>query len=109
MEKKHPIGEHLQPIPEPVGAFIMAQPGLTPLVTANGYYWHYKDVITLLTRYREQTPTGAVWVNIEDNLPPTGEAVLVEYRSDDYGKIKYNGPEDWWKRNVKRWLDESGK
>jgi hypothetical protein len=35
--------------------------------------------------------------------------VLIEYRSGDYGKIKYNGPEDWWKRNVKRWLDESGK
>jgi hypothetical protein len=53
----------LEEIPEPVGAFIMAQPGLTPLVTANGYYWHYKDVVTLLTRYAAaQHPAGCEWM-----------------------------------------------
>jgi hypothetical protein len=57
-------------IPEPVGAFIMAQPSLTPLVTANGYYWHYKDVVTLLTRYAAtQHPAGCEWVKCSDWLP----------------------------------------
>jgi hypothetical protein len=55
MEKKYP-----EETPEPVGAFIMDQSGLTPMVTGNGYYWHYKDVVTLLTRYVEEKKP--VWV-----------------------------------------------
>lgn len=56
-------------IPEPVGKFIMDQPGLSPLVTGNGYYWHYVDVITLLTRYldyKKDTPQGIGWVKASE-------------------------------------------
>jgi hypothetical protein len=54
------------------------------------------------------TPTGAVWVTVETKLPNIGETVLVEYRSRDLEYRVYIGPEDWWKRNIRRWLDESG-
>jgi hypothetical protein len=72
----------LEEIPEPVGAFIMAQPGLTPLVTDNGYYWHYKDVVTLLTRYAAaQHPAGCEWVKCSDRLP--GHKKRVKWRDGD--------------------------
>lgn len=49
---------------------------------------------------------GAVWVNVGTRLPEMGETVLIEYRSRDLEYKVYKGPEDWWKRNVRRWLDE---
>lgn len=49
MEKKYPI--EVKEIPEPVGKFILDQKDLSPTPGRDGRYWHYKDVVTLLTRY----------------------------------------------------------
>jgi hypothetical protein len=79
----------LEEIPEPVGAFIMAQPGLTPLVTANGYYWHYKDVVTLLTRYAAaQHSAGCEWVKCSDRLPGHKRRVRWRDGNDHYNVTK---------------------
>jgi hypothetical protein len=54
-----------------IGKFIMEQPGLTPMVTGNGYYWPYKDVITLLTKYAEERKgaTTSVYIPCHDDDP----------------------------------------
>jgi hypothetical protein len=53
----------LEEIPQPVGKFILNHKDITPIVTSNGWYWHYKDVVTLLTRYAAvQRPAGCEWV-----------------------------------------------
>lgn len=55
----------------------------------------------------QEVQQGAVWVNVESKLPIKGQTVLVEYRSRDLEYKVYTGLEDWWKRNIRRWLNES--
>jgi len=42
-------------IPKPVGDFIISQEDITPVITENGYYYHFGSVCVLLKRY------GAKW------------------------------------------------
>lgn len=46
------------------------------------------------------------WIEVENKLPKENQVVLVQYRSGDLEYKPYTGPEDWWRRNVLRWLDE---
>ena len=46
------------------------------------------------------------WIEIEKGLPKENHVVLVQYRSGALEYKPYTGPEDWWKRNVMRWLNE---
>ena len=45
--------DNLKDIPEPVGQFIIDQQDIKPLLTGNGAYYHYVDVIKMLERYAE--------------------------------------------------------
>lgn len=106
-DKDDCLNKTMTDVPESVGAFIMAQPGLNPLVTANGYYWHYKDVITLMTRYREQT--GARWVKASERIPSSWHLKCVRFI---HTKQPLIDPETWLNENaeatkVVEWLDES--
>ncbi len=51
------------------------------------------------------------WIYIEDQLPPIGTNVLIEYKSGDFERRSLTHPvptvTEWWKINVIRWLDES--
>lgn len=78
------VGElELLPMPEPVGQFILDQPGLKPMVTSNGYYWHYQDVITLMKEYAAKaTPKGIGWVKAETK-PEHNVGVLVFIPGED--------------------------
>jgi hypothetical protein len=38
---------------KPIGDFIIGQTDIRPLVTANGYYYHYSDVCKLLNRLKK--------------------------------------------------------
>jgi hypothetical protein len=42
----------LKEIPEPIGNFILDQKDIKYIKGNDGAYWHYKDVITLLSRYK---------------------------------------------------------
>lgn len=46
------------------------------------------------------------WIEIEKGIPKENHVVLVQYRSGDLEYKPYTGPEDWWRRNVLRWLNE---
>jgi len=43
-------------IPKPMGDFILAQKDIEPTLTVNGAWYHYKDVVTMLHRFKESQP-----------------------------------------------------
>jgi hypothetical protein len=45
--------DDLKPIPQPVGKFIIEQTDINPCVGMDGSWYHYKDVVTLMRRYKE--------------------------------------------------------
>lgn len=50
--------DELIPLPEPIGDFILEQPDIYGSQTANGKFYHYADVCTLLNRYVQQFRTA---------------------------------------------------
>ena len=40
-------------IPEPIGKFVLDQKDVPFVQGSDGAYWHYKDVLTLLSRYKK--------------------------------------------------------
>ena len=44
----------IEDLEEPIGNFILEQNDLKPLITNNGYFYHYSDVCTLLNRLKKE-------------------------------------------------------
>lgn len=91
-------------LPEPVGKFILDQKDLSPAPGRDGSYWHYNDVITLLTRYLEykkEQPKGPVWVKASEFKYEVGTPYHAkDSQSKGAGRFDENGDFTWGDSSV---------